>query len=238
MMGEIVLISHCNLLNVFSLMWSLSLFFLVGKGLCKQRENFFIEIKIEKSSPCLREGPRYFKINIIKLLLKQYCRTRVFHPWEDSRRVGKRFAGGLACLAKPLATLLFQFSTIWLQQNCTTCLRRHFTRALKDKGSLRIGQKTYTVLSLVHNSFPALKLDKGIQGCCLLLTQRKEEFVVGCFSWFRYEVPGLLLRANLRLFWRNPVTFFYDPPQTEHPIWKKKIKQKFEYQRALFHRVS
>ena len=80
MMGEIVLISHCNLLNVFSLMWSLSLFFLVGKGLCKQRENFFIEIKIEKSSPCLREGPRYFKINIIKLLLKQYCRTRVFHP--------------------------------------------------------------------------------------------------------------------------------------------------------------
>ena len=48
MMGEIVLISHCNLLNVFSLMWSLSLFFLVGKGLCKQRENFFIEIKIEK----------------------------------------------------------------------------------------------------------------------------------------------------------------------------------------------
>lgn len=75
MMGEIVLISHCNLLNVFSLMWSLSLFFLVGKGLCKQRENFFIEIKIEKkiekSSPCLREGPRYFKINIIKLLLKQ-----------------------------------------------------------------------------------------------------------------------------------------------------------------------
>ena len=77
MMGEIVLISHCNLLNVFSLMWSLSLFFLVGKGLCKQRENFFIEIKIEKSSPCLREGPRYFKINIIKLLLKQHCRTRV-----------------------------------------------------------------------------------------------------------------------------------------------------------------
>ena len=70
----------------------------------------------------------------------------------------------------------------------------------KDKGSLRIGQKTYTVLSLVHNSFPALKLDKGIQCCCLLLTQRKEEFVVGCFSWFRYEVPGLLLRANLRLF--------------------------------------
>ena len=63
-----------------------------------------------------------------------------------------------------------------------------------------MGQKTYTVHLLVHNSFPALELDEGVQGCCLLLTQRKEEFVVGCFSWFRYEVPGLLLRANLPLF--------------------------------------
>ena len=156
-MGEIVLISHCNLLNVFSLMWSLSLFFLVGKGLCQQRENFFIEIKIEKSSPCLREGPHYFKINIIKLLLKQCRGTRVFHPWEDSRRVGKRFAGGLARLVKPPC-----YSAFSIFHNLIATKLHHMFEKTLYEGFKRQRQFTNRAKN-IHSAFLGSQLLSGLE---------------------------------------------------------------------------